>query len=174
MIFSKSRQVHDVRSWRSVWNTNYSAEAGYPDSPELDRLRGLITAQAAETEQVLGLAVRILDATADLTRPAESLLDQLRQLVPDSGVALADDLTLIGKALARRSFAVHAAAAPIPDWPDYGGGAVLWQPVVSTVDDRLYTDDDLHRDFTIQVEATGAAVRILRILVTRTIATTAH
>lgn len=75
-----------VVSWETIWDKLFPEDAGDPHddvaAAEMHRLRGLVMAQGAETEAVLGAIVKCLDPTADIERrTAGQLLRDVRRLL---------------------------------------------------------------------------------------------
>ena len=157
-------------SWRTVWNDLYPdpEEAPHDDdlAAEMHRLRGLVMAQACETEAVLAQILRRLNPSAANERPAGVLLDNVRRLL-DAPVGQESfaALDLIHQAVLRRNRAVHGPVWICAVWERHGFGDGQWVPVISLMGAEAYDECDLRDDLALQQQATAAAVRLLRALV---------
>ncbi|MEU6354810.1 hypothetical protein ABZ896_36760 [Streptomyces sp. NPDC047072] len=159
-------------SWRTVWDELFPDPEAF-DGPhddnaaaEMNRLRGLVMAQASETETVLGMILGRLVPSARTEKPAGALLRDVRtQLSSQTGAAWADALDLIDKAIKRRNHVVHNAVVIGSSWREYAtGDGGDWIPVISFMGDEEYSETELLDDLTLQHEATAAAVRVLHSL----------
>ena len=158
-----------VVSWTTVWNALYPEEADDPHddeaAAEMHRLRGLIMAQAAETEDVLGHILRVLDAKAKIDQSAGRLLrDIMKRLGDGRDAEYEQDLNAVDTAIKRRNFSVHSAVTIGSIWVSYSTGGGEWQPVISLMGGDVYDEVNLREDLACQQEATAAAVRVLRAL----------
>lgn len=162
------RDDEQVLSWRTVWNDLYQEEGDRFDphddraASEMHRLRGLVMAQAAETEAVVGHILQLLDPDAKLARPAGALLAHVRRELHARGITdYTESLNVIADAIDKRNHAVHEAvvigSAFMPYATGFGGN---WEPVVSMMGDDLYDESDLRNDLTAQLAATRLAVRV--------------
>jgi len=147
-------------------------EPDSPDGPhddaqaaEMHRLRGLVMAQASETEEVLGLILRHLDPAAKITRPAGTLLRDVRShLSSHSEENWADTLDLLDQAIKQRNHAAHNTVTIGSVWRDYATGGGEYVPVISLLGTEEYSETDLIDDLALQQQATAAAVRLLHSL----------
>lgn len=130
---------------------------------EMHRLRGLVVAQAAETEDVLGRILRVLDSTVRLDRPAGVLFRAIKaQLTNEECFRHANDLQILADAIKSRNRAVHSSVTIGSSWRDYAAGGGEWVPVISFLGDELCDESNLLRDLADQQQATMAAVRIFK------------
>ena len=129
---------------------------------DMHRLRGLIMAQACETEAVLGAILRHFHAAANVERPAGALLSEIRHL-PDSNKRheWSDALDLIKQAIDCRNRAVHGSVEIGSVWRDYETGGGEWIAVISLMGGEMYDEEELLRDLALQQQATIAAARLL-------------
>ena len=157
-----------VRSWRSVWGDLFPEEHDFHDdeaAAEMHRLRGVVMAQAAETEAVLGMIARLLDPGVPLTRPAGILLKHVQKVLGRLEIHNHDEaLTLIDRAIQRRNRTVHDTVVIGSVWNEYATGGGDWVNVISIMGEEEYTENDLERDVALQHDATAAAVRVFRSL----------
>jgi hypothetical protein len=164
------RYGEQVVSWHTVWDRLYPEETDAlhddDEAAAMHRLRGLVMAQGAEIEAVLGLIVQHLDPSADVERrSAGQLLKKIPGLLQAHASATSQaDLDLIKQAIERRNHAVHSAVMIGSSWMPYSTGRGEWTPVISLMRDGEYTEPDLLDDLALQQEATAAAVGILRSL----------
>jgi hypothetical protein len=129
---------------------------------ELNRLRGLVVVQAAETEAVLGMVLSRLDPTARIDQPAGLLLQNIRQKIDgfcDTGWLPA--LDLIEAAVKRRNRVVHDSPTIGRVWREYATGGGEWVHVITQLGDAECDATTLVRDLTLQQNATAAAVELL-------------
>jgi hypothetical protein len=155
-----------VVSWTTVWDGLYPEDAGDPHddeaAAEMHRLRGLVMAQAAETESVLGQILKRLDPRAKVHRPAGNLLRDVKTKLNDIDLNRHEhDLGVVDAAIRRRNWAVHSVVTIGSSWVPYSGGGGEWQPVISLLGTEEYNESDLMQDLVLQQEATAAAVRVL-------------
>lgn len=156
-----------VVSWRAVQEDLVPDLFQEPEfaelAAELHRLRGLVMAQGAETEAVLGQIVLELDPDTELTRQtAGQLLRLLRRLLPSAVRSHWDAaLTDIDRAIKCRNRVVHADVTIGSTWVPYATGGGEFVPVISLMKGDDYDETDLRRDLVLQQEATIAAVRML-------------
>lgn len=167
----KPKFGNTVVSWHTVWGGEFPEDEGdrHCDdaAAEMHRLRGLIMAQAAETEAVLEQIVHRLDPSARLGRPtAGRLLWDIRRLLPATALSQwSDTLRLVDRAVERRNHAVHSTVTIGTSWRPYAGSAGgELVPVISLMDDGEYDEQDLWRDMTLQQDATISVVGLLRSL----------
>lgn len=128
----------------------------------MHRLRGLVMAQGAETEAVLGQILVELEPTTDLGKlTARRLLGRVRdRLAPAAG----SDFRFvreIGAAIEARNRAVHADVTIGSTWAPYTTGGEEHVPVIRFVGNEPYDETDLRRDLILQQQATVVAVRLL-------------
>lgn len=153
-------------SWRTVWNELVPdpEEAPHDDAlaADMHRLRGLVMAQACETEAVLGAILRHFNMAANVERPAGLLLREVRQM-PDAYTrhGWSDALNFIKQAIDCRNRAVHGSVEIGSVWRDYQAGGGVWVSVISLMGGEMYDEEDLLRDLALQQEATIAAVHLL-------------
>lgn len=167
--WDKPRFGEAAVSWQTVWDCLYP---DYTDAPhddaaasEMHRLRGLVMAQCAETETVLGKIATHLDGSLSVERrTAGQLLQIIRRLLGEAGEEWTADLRLIDDAVKRRNHAVHSPVTIGSDWMPYATGGGEWVPVISFMGEGCYDEADLRRDLALQHEATVAAVRIFYVL----------
>ncbi|MEH0934030.1 hypothetical protein [Micromonospora psammae] len=157
-------------SWRTVWNELYPEDGNDPHdddyAAEMHRLRGLIMAQAAETEAVLGMILVRLDSGQNVARPVGQLLLSIRQKLDDQRRSTwSDSLDLMYDAIKRRNEAVHRPVEVGSSWAPYStGDGGDWIPVITLMCDQEYDEQRLRRDLALQLRATREAVRLLRCL----------
>ncbi|MGI8449909.1 MAG: hypothetical protein ACR2MP_22560 [Streptosporangiaceae bacterium] len=128
----------------------------------MHRWRGLVMAQACETEAVLGAILRHFNTAANVERPAGVLLTEIRQ-IQDAYTrhGWSDALDLIKQAIDRRNRAVHGSVEIGSVWRDYQTGGGEWVSVISLMGGEMYDEEDLLCDLALQQEATIAAVHLL-------------
>ncbi|WBB73492.1 hypothetical protein O7602_28130 [Micromonospora sp. WMMD1128] len=157
-------------SWRTVWNELYPEDNNDPHDDdyvtEMHRLRGLIMAQAAETETVLGMILVRLDPGQNVARPAGQLLRSIRQRLDEQRrLHWSTSLDLIYDAIKCRNKAVHRPVEVGSSWLPYStGDGGEWVPVITLMCGQEYDVQDLRRDLALQHRATAEAVRLLRSL----------
>lgn len=156
-----------VVSWRTVLQELEKDFGGEPEfehiAGELYRLRGLVMAQCAETEAVLGQILGVLDpSAAPDTRTAGQLLSALEQRLP-AGLRSrwAPALVDIREAIRSRNRVVHADVTIGSSWVPYATGGGEYVPVISMMGHDAYDQSDLLRDLVLQQKATVLAVRLL-------------
>ncbi|WP_410648707.1 hypothetical protein [Amycolatopsis sp. cmx-4-54] len=170
-------------SWSDAKNQMYPLPdedgRGQPDdssADEMNRLRGLIMVQAAETEAVLGEVLLHLDPEA---KPGKMMAGSLFNAVWD---ALLDsdrhyweyELYWIRQAQKLRNRAVHHRPVVGFSWRDYSSGAGgEWVPVISFLGyeakkpgeksaiPKIYNEQDLLGDLAEQQTAMAFAIEIL-------------
>jgi hypothetical protein len=155
-----------VVSWTTVWDVLYPEDAGDPHddqaAAEMHRLRGLVIAQAAETESVLGQILRRLDSRVKVHRPAGNLLRDVRTKLDNIDLERHEhDLGVVDAAIRRRNRIVHSVVTIGSSWVPYSTGGGERQPVISLLGTDEYNESDLMQDLVLQQEATAAAVRVL-------------
>jgi hypothetical protein len=165
---TRPRYGEHVVSWQTVWNDLYPDDAGDPHddatAAAMHRVRGLIMAQGAEVEAVLGALVRRLSPHARIEgRTAGRLARDARSLLSgDDARRYSSELRAIDQAISRRNHAVHSPVMIGSTWRDYATGGGEWVPVISMMEAGDYDEADLLRDLALQHEATITAVRLLR------------
>src|ERR1700729_1207545 len=161
-LSDKPDYAESVVSWQTIWDRLYPDDVGDPHDDaavaEMHRLRGLIAAQCAEIEVILGMIVkRCLPQARIGKRTAGQLLMEARRLLStDHVVAHESDLILIEKAVDRRNHAIHSPVAIGSSWQPYGTMDGEWIPVISFMNGELYDEADLRRDLALQQAATTA------------------
>lgn len=157
-------------SWQTVWNYMFPGQ-GYDlhddaEAAGMHRLRGLVMAQGAETETVLGKIVARLDPSTEVERrtAGQLLTDVRRLLAVPVATQWADALRLIEQAIRRRNHAVHSPVTIGRTWRPYATGGGEPVPMISLMNDGEYDESDLLRDLALQQDATVAAVRLLHSL----------
>lgn len=153
-----------------MWNELYPEDGNDPHdddhAAEVHRLRGLIMAQAAETEAVLGMILVRLDPGQNVARPAGQLLLSIRQRLDEHRRShWSAGLHLIYDAIKRRNEAVHRPVEVGSSWAPYStGDGGEWVPVITLMCDQEYDEQNLRRDLALQHRATCEAVRLFRSL----------
>ncbi|MEV0534703.1 hypothetical protein [Kitasatospora sp. NPDC050463] len=170
MQYSKPMFGDRVVSWGSIWDELHLDPDDYdygmppPDgdyeAAEMHRLRGLVMAQAAETEAVLGMILKHVDPAAKLARPAGALLHDVRNGL-GSQVGHVATLDLIKRAIERRNRVVHDTVHIEYSWRDYATGGGEWVSVISFLGDEEYSEANLLGDLALQQETLVAAVHLL-------------
>ena len=155
-----------VVSWRTVWNDLYPDPEEAPHdadlAAEMHRLRGLVMAQACETEAVLARILRHLSPSAAIERPAGVLLTDVRRLLSaPAEQELSAALDLIDQAVQCRNRAIHGPVWIGSVWEKHGFGAGQWVPVISLMGAEAHDESDLRDDLVLQQQATTTAVRLL-------------
>jgi hypothetical protein len=131
----------------------------------MNRLRGMVMVQAAETEAVLGIILSRLDPTARRDRTSGELLQKIRNTIDghcDTEWPAA--LDLIGRAIKRRNRAVHDSPAIGRTWRPYATGGGEWVHVTTMLGEEECDVSTCLRDLALQQEATVAAVEVLHCL----------
>ncbi|UQS23442.1 hypothetical protein L1857_11710 [Amycolatopsis thermalba] len=131
-----------VREWSDILNDVYwrpsedgrGEPSGY-DTSGMQRLRGLIMVQAAETEAVLGRILRKLDPqTSPGALTAGALLKKVWEKLSNTDkVTWQSHVRQIRKAQKRRNHAVHNSVDTGYTWADYATGGGEWVPVITTM-----------------------------------------
>jgi hypothetical protein len=156
-----------VVSWRAIELELRPDPAIGPEFAELAsgiyRLRGLVMAQGAETEAVLGQIVSELDPAADVSSmTAGRLLIKVRELLAsDLRSSWYDALNRMSSAITARNRAVHSDVTIGSTWVPYETGGGEFVPVISLMGHDDYDESDLRRDLVLQQEATVLAVGLL-------------
>ena len=156
-------------SWMTVWDRLFPRDFFDPhddeQASEMHRLRGLVMAQAAETEKVLGMVSKRLAPDKRIDVPSGSLLNVIRKAFNDQQASdWYSPLTMIEAAIKRRNRAVHDIVEVGSSWMPYATGGGEWVPVITLMGGEMYDESDLRSDLALQQEATCQAVRILRSL----------
>src|SRR5690242_4963938 len=110
-------------SWITVWNDLFPEDPPewHDDSAaaEMHRLRGLIVAQAAETEDVVRRILKSLQSSANLERPVGAILEDVRkQLRERGGTQYGHELKVVADAIRNRDDVVHKPVTIGSDWRD--------------------------------------------------------
>jgi hypothetical protein len=156
-----------VVSWRAVLDELQQDFSGPPEfehlADELYRLRGLVMAQCAETEAILGQVLDVLDHSAVRdNRTAGQLLNMVEQRLPaDLQPRWAPALADIREAIRSRNRVVHADVSIGSSWAPYATGGGEYVPVISMMGADAYDGSDLLRDLVLQQESTVLAARLL-------------
>ena len=121
-----------VVSWTTVWDVLYPEDAGDPHddqaATEMHRLRGLVMAQAAETESVLGQILKRLDSRVNVHRPAGNLLRDVRTKLDKVDAERHEhDLGVVDAAIRRRNRVVHSVVTIGSSWVPYSTGGGEWR-----------------------------------------------
>jgi len=158
-------------SWTTVWRDLYPEDGVDPHddeaAAEIHRLRGLVAAQASETEEVLARILRSLDPETRINLSAGQLLGAVRKKLAGRGNPSHEQvLGTVNAAILRRNRVLHDAVTIGSVWREYATGGGEWQPVIAFLGDDESDEMQLRSDLSLQQEATGAAVRILRELAT--------
>lgn len=172
----------DPVSWSDAKNHMYSLPdedgRGQPDdssADEMNRLRGLIMVQAAETEAVLGEVLLHLAPEAKPSKMmAGSLFNAVWDALPDSDRQYwGYELHWIRQAQKLRNRAVHHRPEIGFSWRDYATGGGEWIPVISFLGHeakksgeknsipKTYNEQDLICDLAAQQTAMAFAIEIL-------------
>jgi hypothetical protein len=163
------RYGEKVVSWETMWNDLFPEDGPewHDDfqAAEMHRLRGLIAAQAAETEDVLGQILMRFDKSVNVERPAGALLKDVRKrLRRRGGWQYEQELEVVHAAIGKRNHAVHNAVRIHSTWVDYATGGGEFMPVLSLMGGLEYGEFELKKDLALQHRATAAAVTALRAL----------
>ena len=156
----KPKYGENVVSWQTVWGRLYPDDAGDPHddaaAAEMHRLRGLVAAQCAEIEAVLGMIVKRFRPQARIEkRTAGQLLKDARRLPStEHADAYESDLSLIEQAVDRRNHAIHSPVTIGSSWQPYGTMDGEWIPVISLMNGEPYDESDLRRYLSLQQAAT--------------------
>lgn len=159
-----------VVSWEAVEDDLYPGKfldegPTQGDVDQMQRLRGLVVVQAAETEAVLAEALRTLGLPTKTRKgnllPASVMLKDLQDALAtiDEAASLLESVRL---ALEPRNRAVHDRARFHYTWVPYLTGGGHHEAAVSTLGGEIYDEHDLRHDLALQQAATVAAVRLLR------------
>lgn len=130
---------------------------------EMQRIKGLVIAQAAEVEVALEQIAKRLEPTPAVGyRTMGRLAKDIRRLLDaESAKIWSDQLHIIDQAVKNRNQVAHNPVRIGSSWRDYATGGGEWVAVVSTIGSELYDEYDLRKDLVLQQDATEAAVRIL-------------
>jgi hypothetical protein len=159
-----------VREWSDILNDVYwrpsedgRGEPGGYDTSDMQRLRGLIMVQAAETEAVLGCILRKLDPQARPgTMMAGALLKKIwEELSNPNKVTWQSHVRQIRKAQKRRNHAVHNRVNTGYTWAEYATGDGEWVPVITTMGDESCDERELSHDLALQQSSTVLAIEML-------------
>jgi hypothetical protein len=169
MLEPADRYGENVVSWQTVWNDLFPQDPPewHDDdaAAEMHRLRGLITAQAAETEDALGRILQSLETSANVERSAGALLHDVRKSLRKRGGSQYDqDLKIVDAAIEKRNRAVHQSVTIGSTSFDYATGGGEFVPVISLMGGDEYGEVELREDLALQHQATAAAVTVLRAL----------
>jgi hypothetical protein len=164
---STDRYGEKVVSWETVWNDLFPQDSSewHDDvtAAEMHQLRGLIAAQAAETEDVLGRILHSLDASANVERSAGGILKDVRKRLRERGATQYEqELKAVGAAIRKRNHAVHQSVRIGSTWIDYTTGSGELVPVISLMGGDEYGEFELRQDLALQHRATAVAVTVLR------------
>lgn len=156
-------------SWMTVWDRLFPEDTFDPhddaEASEMHRLRGLVMAQAAETERVLGMISKRLAPDKRVDVPSGVLLKVIRGVLNDQQVnEWSSQLAMIEAAIKRRNRVVHDTIEVGSSWMPYATGGGEWVPVITLLGDEMHDESDLRDDLANQQDATCEAVRILRAL----------
>ncbi|SHH32987.1 hypothetical protein [Streptomyces sp. 3214.6] len=157
-------------SWSAIQADRYPHEpdTAYWDGTEiaeLNRLRGLVVVQAAETEAVLGMILSRLNPTARTDQPAGRLLLHIRQRIDGfCDTEWPPALDLIDAAVRRRNRVVHDSPTIGRVWREYATGSGEWVHVLTQLGDDECNTNSLVGDLALQQDATAAAVELLNSL----------
>lgn len=160
-------------AWPNIWSGLYPEDPCDPHDDHgaftMQRLRGLVLAQAAEVEDVLKAILSHLDQTSGRRRrTAGQILRSIEAgLDPDDRDFWIDELDLFDRAIKCRNHIAHNRVDIGSVWTDYATGGGEWTPVVSTIGGELYDEVDLLRDLNLQQLATRDAVRLFHYLSSR-------
>lgn len=159
-----------VREWSDIRDDIYSRpsedERGEPrgyDTSGMQRLRGLIVVQAAETEAVLGRILRKVDPQAKPGKKmAGGLLKEIYEKLPGPDkIAWLSHVRQIVRAQWWRNLAVHHTVETGYTWADHATGGGEWVPVVTAMDGELCTERELRGDLALQQTSTVLAIEML-------------
>ncbi|MBT2369942.1 hypothetical protein J7E88_32905 [Streptomyces sp. ISL-10] len=132
---------------------------------ELNRLRGLVVVQAAETEAVLGMILSRLDLAARTDQPAGRLLQNIRQKIGGfCDTECPPALDHIDAAVKRRNRVVHDSPVIGRVWREYATGGGECVHVLTELGDDECDTTSLVGDLALQQDATAAAVELLNCL----------
>ncbi|MEU9601735.1 hypothetical protein AB0E06_33630 [Streptomyces sp. NPDC048109] len=135
------------------------------EATELNRLRGLVVVQAAETEAVLGMILSRLEPTARIDQPARWLVQNIRQKIDGfCDTEWPPALDLIEAAAKRRNRVVHDSPTIGRVWREHATGGGEWVHVVTMLGDDDCDSGTLVGDLALQQDATAAAVELLNCL----------
>jgi len=158
-------------SWSTIQADRYPRhrpDTAYWDgteAAELNRLRGLVVVQAAETEAVLGRILSRLDPAARTDQPAGRLVHNIRQKIDGfCDTEWPPALDLIDAAVKRRNRVVHDSPTIGRVWREYATGGGEWVHVVTMLGDDACDTGILVGDLALQQDATAAAVELLSCL----------
>ncbi|MDI3409480.1 hypothetical protein [Streptomyces cavernicola] len=158
-------------SWTTIQADQYpqhgpdTASWDGTQAAELNRLRGLVVVQAAQTEAVLGMILSRLDPVAPIDQPAGRLLNRIRQKIDGfCDTEWPPALDLIDDAVKRRNRVVHDSPTIGRVWREYATGGGEWVHVTTTLGDEDCDTTTLVRDLDLQQAATTTAVEILNSL----------
>ncbi|MCX4878109.1 MULTISPECIES: hypothetical protein [unclassified Streptomyces] len=158
-------------AWSTIQADQYShhrPDTAYWDgseATELNRLRGLVVVQAAETEAVLGMILSRLDPAARIDQPARWLVQNIRQKIDGfCDTEWPPALDLIEAATKRRNRVVHDSPTIGRVWREYATGGGEWVHVVTMLGDDDCDSGTLVGDLALQQDATAAAVELLNCL----------
>ncbi|MFG1928817.1 hypothetical protein [Cryptosporangium sp. NPDC048952] len=153
--------IHDLLYPLPPGEYDYGPPHGDEEAAEMQRLRGLVIIQHAETEAVLGQLYRLLEPSPP-KRPlmAGALRIALTKLLTaEQLVQHAERLALIESATAVRNRAVHSTVQ-IHYARDHPLGGTGWMSVLSVMGDEETDESDLQGFLALQQRATTAAVEM--------------
>ncbi|WP_326718994.1 MULTISPECIES: hypothetical protein [unclassified Streptomyces] len=135
------------------------------EAVEMNRLRGMVMVQAAETEAVLGIILSRLDPAARRDRPSGQLLQAIRGTIGGHcDTEWPPALDVIEQAIKRRNRAVHDSPAIGRTWRAYATGGGEWVHVTTMLGEEECDISTLLKDLALQQDATAAAVEVLHCL----------
>ncbi|MCO1575898.1 hypothetical protein M8C13_09025 [Crossiella sp. SN42] len=159
-----------VCEWSSILNDLYwrrdedgrGEPRGY-DTSAMQRLRGLIMVQAAETEAVLGRILCKLNPQATPEKMmAGTLMRKIWNELSDSDkVAWQSHMRQMLKAQNRRNHSVHNRVDTGYTWAEYATGGGEWMPVITTMGGEVYDERTLAHDLALQQSSTVLAIEML-------------
>lgn len=156
--------ILNLQYWRPN-DDGYGEPGGY-DLSDMQRLRGLIMVQAAETEAVLGRVLLRLDPHSKPEKMmAGALLKRVWDKLPDSDkITWQSHVRQIRQAQKRRNRAVHDRPNVGYSWRDYATGGGEWVPVITLLGNDLCDEEDLRDDLALQQSSTVYAIELLHAL----------
>ncbi|TCO49676.1 hypothetical protein EV192_11442 [Actinocrispum wychmicini] len=160
-----------VREWSDIldgvyWRSSEDGrgDPGGYDTSDMQRLRGLIMVQAAETEAVLGRILCKLDTQASPGKMmAGVLLKKIWEKLSDPNkITWQSHVCQIRKAQKRRNHVVHNRVDTGYGWVEYAtGDGGEWIPFITTMGDELCDGRELSHDLALQQSSTVLAIEIL-------------
>jgi hypothetical protein len=161
-----------VASWYTVWERLYPNLREFHDdyeAIEMQRLRGLVIAQATEVEDILRTLIKHLDPDGNTPRQMRPALEKLEKLLRKMWRNRWErQMAIASKAILARNRAAHSAIVIGSTRVEHADGSPgHHEAVISFMGNEEYDEADLRRDLALQQDATEAIVHIFQAILER-------